>query len=828
MECDCVSERFRLDPAQLRWTCDCTKLGFETTEQLRDLTQTIGQERAVAALDFGIRIPSDGYNIFVLGPVGTGRTSMSRAMLEEMAASQPAPGDWVYVHNFAQPNRPRAIGLPGGRACQLRDDLRELVEDVRRELATAFESEEYIDRREEAIREFREERQAELEAFEQEAQEAGMVVGRGPAGVVVAPAKNGEVMSPQEYAELPEEDRKAIDRRRAELQDKLEEILRKHHRKEKTARAEVRKLDQEVARFAIHHLFEELCARYADCPAVIEHLRTIENDIIENVDALRARDEEAPSFPLPFPMPQMESRYSLYGVNVLLSCAESSGAPVVFEPNPTIDNLTGLVEHRTQMGALVTDYTLIRPGALHRANGGYLLLEADTLLRKPFAWEALKRALKNRSVRVESLADQLRFLSTVTLEPEPIPLNVKVVLVGTPYLYYLLDAYDDDFRKLFKVKADCDTSTRRSARVLRQYARFVATCARREGLPPFDASAVARILEHAARLAGDQQRLTTRFVDIADLVREAAHWCLRSGNSCVTAAEVERALQEHVRRSNRIEERMQEMVERGFQVIAVEGEAVGQINGLAVVPLGDYWFGRPSRVTARTYVGRGGVTQIDREAKLTGRIHDKGVLILSGFLHDRFGRDRPLTLAASLTFEQSYDIIEGDSASSAELYAILSSLADAPIRQGIAVTGSVNQLGEIQAIGGANEKIEGFFKTCKSRGLTGEQGVIIPAANVPNLMLSQEVVEAVREGKFHIYAVKTVDQGMEVLTGLKAGRRRRNGDFPPDTINGRVQATLERFAAAYDGRTGEYHDGQNNSEGNGDSRARQKARPRKR
>lgn len=823
-----MPDRLRLDPARLRWTCDPAKLGFETTEELRDLSQTIGQDRAVAALDFGISIQSDGYNIFVLGPVGTGRTSMARSMLDEMAASQPAPGDWVYVHNFAQPNQPRAIGLPGGRACELRDDMRELVEDVRRELGSAFESEEYIDRREEAIREFREERQAELEAFEQEAQAAGMVVGRGPAGVVVAPAKDGEVMSPQEYGELPEEERKAIDRRRAELQDKLEEILRKHHRKEKTARAEVRKLDQEVARFAIGHLFEELAARYAESPAVVEHLRAIETDIIDNIDALRSRDDDGPSLPLPFPMPQAESRYSLYGVNVLLSCGCPQGAPVVFEPNPTIDNLTGLVEHRTQMGALVTDYTMIRPGALHRANGGYLLLEADTLLRKPFAWEALKRALKNRSVRVESLGDQLRFMSTVTLEPEPIPLDLKVVLVGTPYLYYLLDAYDDDFRKLFKVKADCDTSTPRTAKVLRQYARFVATCARREGLPPFDAAAVARILEHGARLAGDQQRLTTHFVDIADLVREAAHWSGCNGNSHVTAADVQRALDEHVRRSNRIEERMQEMVERGFQVIDLAGEAVGQINGLAVVPLGDYWFGRPSRVTARTFVGRGGVTQIDREAKLTGRIHDKGVLILSGFLHDRFGRDRPLTLAASLTFEQSYDVIEGDSASSAELYAILSSLADAPIRQGIAVTGSVNQLGQIQAIGGANEKIEGFFKTCVSRGLTGEQGVIIPAANIPHLMLSREVVEAVQAGQFHVYAVKTVDQGIEILTGVRAGRRGRDGTFPADSINGRVQACLGRFAAAYDGRSTESHDGNNNGEATGEPRAKQKARPRKR
>jgi lon-related putative ATP-dependent protease len=795
-----VIDRLRLKPEQLRWTCDCDKLGFTSTETLKDLAAPIGQDRAVAALGFGVNIQSDGYNVFVMGPVGTGRSSMSRAMLDQAAAQQPSPGDWVYVHNFDQQNQPKALHLPSGLACEFRNDMNELIEDVQRELSAAFESEEYVERREEALKAFREERQAELGAFEKEAEAANMVVGRGPAGVLVAPAKDGEVMSPQDYAELTEEDRKAIDARRAKLQDKLEEMLRRHHRKDKMVRVEVKKLDQEVARFAVGHLFEELQKRYATEERVCEHLRQILDDIIDNIESLRARDEDTPQMPFPIPVPTPDSRYSLYGVNVLLSCGPRDGAPVVFESNPTIDNLTGLIEHRTQMGALVTDYTMIRPGALHRANGGYLILEAETLLRKPYAYEALKRALKNRLVRIESLQDQFRFMSTVTLEPEPIALDVKVVLVGSPEVYYLLYNYDDDFRKLFKVKADFDASTPRNRTALRRYAQFIATICRREGLPHFEAPAVARILEQASRLVADQMRLTTRFVDVADLVREAAYWCGHNGNSLVTTEDVQRAIEERISRSNRIEERMREMADRGLIELSFKGKEVGQVNALSVIPLGDYWFGRPNRLRAITFVGKSGVMQIDREAKLTGRLHDKGLLTLTGFLNGRYAHEKPLTLAGSLTFEQNYDLIEGDSASSAELYAILSSLAGVPISQGFAVTGSVNQAGQVQAIGGVNEKIEGFFDSCKSRGLTGEQGVLIPKSNVQHLMLKPEVIEAVREGKFHIYAVSTIDEGLEVLTGVPAGRRRKNGTYPEGTINQLVTTTLENFAASFDGR----------------------------
>jgi len=808
-----LSDRFRLKPDKLRWTCDPAKLGFETTAELKPLASPIGQERAVSALDFGVKIPSDGYNVFVMGPVGTGRTSMVRDMLNQVSAAEPPPSDICYVYNFDNPNEPRAILLPAGKSCTLRDDLEELVEDVRREIGQAFESEDYVERKDELVREFRETRQAELGAFEAEAKEAGMVVGRGPAGIVVAPAKDGEVMSPQDYGELPSDERKTLDDRRSEMQEKLNEILRRHHREEKKARAEVKKLDQQEARFAVGHLFEDLQAKHAEYERVTEHLRRIEEDIVANVDAVREQDEEGPELPAFLAGQRTASRYDLYRVNVLLACEPQQGAPVVYEPNPTIDNLTGKVEHQTQMGALVTDFTMIRPGALHRANGGYLILEAEGLLRRPYAWEALKRALKNREIHIESLADQLRFMATVTLEPEAVPLSLKVVLVGTPMVYYLLYSHDDDFRKLFKVKADFDTATKRTAAKVKQYARFIGTLCDKENLPHFSAGAAALVIEQATRLADDQTKLSTEFMDVADLVRQAAYWSGPNGNKVVTEQDVHKAIEEHTQRSNRIEERLLEMVDRDFILLDLDGEAIGQVNGLSVVPLGDYWFGRPGRITARTYAGKSGVTQIDREAKLTGRIHDKGVLILSAFLGDRYGQKRPLSVSATVTFEQSYQTIDGDSASSTELYALLSSLSDLPIKQSIAVTGSVNQAGQIQAIGGANEKIEGFFKACESRGLTGTQGVMIPKANVPNLALSHEVIAAVEKGRFNIYAVSTVDQGIELLTGVKAGKLRKDGTFTPDSVNRKVQDALNDYADAADGNGTKKKNGNNDDDG---------------
>jgi lon-related putative ATP-dependent protease len=773
----------------------------------------------MAALDFGVGMKSDGYNVFVLGPTGSGRTSMTRAVLEQTAKTRPTPSDWCYVYNFDDPRKPKALELPAGSACCLRDEMDELIEDLDRELTRAFESEEYTQRRDEILKEFRDERGKQLQELEKEVQASGFAIGRGPAGFLVAPTKDGEVLTPQEYAALSDEEREALDKRREELQEKLGEILREGQRKEKTTREQVKALDREVAQFAIGHLIDEIVGRYKDFPRVAEHLEQVRRDLIENVAAARDGGEEEgeqkpPHGPFggqsgsPYQLPP----YERYKVNVLLTCSEGEGAPVVFEPNPTLDNLTGEIEHSTSMGALVTNFMMIKPGALHRANGGYLIIEADTVLRRPFAWEALKRALKNKEVKAETLQDQLRFMSIVTLAPESIPLNVKVVLIGSAYMYYLLYAYDDDFRKLFKVRADFGQLVNSDAATTLAYAQFVATQCRRDGLPHFKANAVARIVEFGMRQVEDQGKLTTRMADVADLVRESVYWAEQDGvTKAIDAKYVDKAIEQSVWRSNRYEERLVELMTEGVFVVNVEGEAIGEINGLSILQLGDFTLGKPSRISAKAFAGHGGVINIDREAKLTGRIHDKGALTLAGFLGDRFAQKNPIKCSITVSFEQLYEEVEGDSASSTELYCILSALSGTPIKQGWAVTGSVNQMGEVQAIGGVNRKIEGFFGICKAKGLTGDQGVIIPESNVRHLMLNDEVVQAVKDHQFRICAVKTIEEGIELLTGKKAGVRGEDGEYPEGTIYRLVADRLSAWSEAERGE--EKRDNGNNGEG---------------
>ena len=751
----------------------------------------------MAALDFGADIRSEGYNVFVMGPSGTGRNSTTRTKLEALAGGQPVPDDWCYVYNFDRPNAPRALRLPAGAGPAFRDHLALTVNDVRQVLGTVFESDEYNDKRDEIIKEFRSERNTELQAFEQEAQTAGFALGRSPAGLIVAPAVEGEVMTPQQYAELSDEKRQELDARREELQQKLGDIMRRGQRDEKETRERVRQLDQEVAREALQPIFDDLRGKYADLDAVLTHLERMEADLVDNIGSLRRdEDETPPGFPPQLLGGQQRNIMDRYQANVLISNDPANGAPIVYEANPTLDKLTGEVEHQAQMGALVTDFTLIKPGALHRANGGYLIVEALQVLVRPFAWEALKRALKNREVKVESLSDQYRFISTQTLEPEPIPLDVKVCMIGNPMIYYLLYGYDEDFAKHFKVQADFSPEIDLDDNSLAQYAEFIAFVARRDELLPFERGAVARVAEFGAEQAADQRKLTARLLDIADLLREASYWAHKEGRPRVCAEDVQHALDQKTWRSNRVEERIMEMFEDGTIMVDVAGEVTGQVNGLSIMTLGDYMIGRPGRLTCRTFAGRSGVIQIDREAKLTGRLHDKGMLTLSGFLGERYGRDQQIQLSATLSFEQLYSDLEGDSASSTELYCLLSSLADAPVKQGIAVTGSVNQRGEVQPIGGVTRKIEGFFKCCQIKGLTGEQGVIIPTTNVRHLMLNQEVIEAVTAGQFHIWAVSTIDQGIEILTGVPAGKTNKRGEYPPDTINGRVQARFGQIARA--------------------------------
>ncbi|MCD6352459.1 MAG: AAA family ATPase, partial [Armatimonadetes bacterium] len=780
---------------QVRWQCPTKELGFKTTADIEPIEEPVGQERALAALDFGLTIPAEGYNVFVVGPPGTGRTSMSRAMAEKIAATLPTPPDWAYVYNFKDPRRPRAISLPPGRALEARSDIDRFIEDLRRAITEAFESDDYAERRDDLIRNFREQRNKELEAFEQRARDEGFAVGRTPSGFMLAPTLGGEVMSPQQFAALPEVQRNEIEEKRQALEKQLEEIMRRAHRLERQARRAVQELDKEIVGAAAEPLLEELAEKYQDVPALLEHLKAIGEDIKENAELFRrmAVGEEEQHLPLPPPL-LPKPPYERYRVSVLTTHEPDTGAPIVFEANPTLQNLTGRIEYQAQMGALVTDFTMIHAGALHEANGGVLLLDAWDLLTKPFAYEALKRCLKNHQIRIESLAEAMGLVSTVTLQPEPVPLNVKVVIVGPPMLYYLMYHYDEDFPKLFRVKADFDWANPRSSEMLQAYAGFIARKCADDDLPPFTATAVAKLMEQAVRAAEDQQKLTAQFSFVEELIQEAAYWARRQGHEQVDEEDVAEALRQKIWRSNRLEELLVEYIRRGVIRIQTQGSEVAQVNGIALLSLGDYVIGKPSRITARVALGRGGVIHIDREAKLSGPIHDKGCMILSGFLAQRYAQDQPLSCSITLAFEQSYEEIDGDSASSAETYAILSALSGLPLRQDLAVTGSVDQMGHVQPIGGVNRKIEGFFAACKEVGLTGTQGVIIPEANVDNLMLREEVVEAVREGKFHIYAVATVDEGLELLTGVPAGERQEDGTFPEGTVNARVHERLREMA----------------------------------
>jgi len=787
-----------LTPKQLRNECDPRLFKFTTTAALVDLDKPIGQQRAMEALEFAADINSTGYNVYVMGQIGTGRSSTSREFLEKRSKQKPTPADWCYVYNFADPRVPKAISLPAGKGLEWQSDMDKVMGELVTQVMQAFESEEYNEKRDDILRSFRDERNRELQEFEKEVEAAGFTLGRSPAGLIVAPASNGEVMDPQEYRDLSEEKRKELEEKRQELQGNLAEIMRRGQREEKHTRQQVHQLDREVARGVIEPLFEDIREENKQHAAILQHLDDIQNDLLENINVFHQAAEDGDEH-MRFAtamggatgvMPIMER----YHINLLVNNQDQDGAPVILESNPTIEALTGEIEYQTQMGALVTDFTMIKPGALHRANGGYLLLEVLQVLQRPFAWDALKRALKNRQVRIESLRDQLRFISTVSLEPQPIPLDVKVVLIGSPLLYYLLYEYDEDFRKLFKVKADFDNQMDRSAKASRQYATLIGQMCRDEDLPHFSPQAVAKIVEYGSRLASDQKKLSINFSEVTNAVREAAYWASRDKRDIVGADDVRHALQQQIWRSSRIEERIIEMIADGTIMVDVDGEVAGQINGIAILQLGDYMLGKPSRITCRTYLGRAGVVNIDREAKLTGRIHDKGVLTINGFLGERYSREQPLSLSATISFEQLYEEVEGDSAASTELYALMSSLADVPIRQGIAVTGSVNQMGQVQAIGGVNRKIEGYFATCKALGLTGEQGVIIPHANARHLMLNDEVIDAVKEGQFHIWVVKTIDEGIELLTGMKAGKRNKQGEFPDDSINGRITARLREMA----------------------------------
>ena len=784
-----------LSAEQVRKRNDPSVFNCNSTEELEPIEGIIGQDRALSALKFGLNIPKLGFNIFVSGPAGTGRTTAIKSFLETLAAKKETPSDWCYVHNFRDSYCPRALKMPAGMGQGIQKELKSTIDNVQRSIAQAFASKEYFDRRSELTESLNKKKRAVFHALNKKAIDNGLLLQTTPVGLVLIPASNGEPMTAEEYTKLSATDKEELEERRVGLATEVQEQNAKVKSEESTVQKQLEDIDRDVANYSISPLFGELHNNYSHLPQVIDYLNEVEQDVIENFEQFRSEPSVSNS-DVSAAIQEVVRKQSFrkYEVNVLVDNSELKRAPVILELNPTFNNLLGRIEKEAQFGALFTDFTMIKGGSLHQANGGYFVVRVEDILTNFQSWEGLKRTLRDGKIVIEELSERLGSLATKSLKPEPIPLNIKVVVIGDPLFYYLLWRLDLEFKELFKVKADFDTRMDNTEVNLKNYASVICRLCKEENIKHLTSPALAKITEHSLRLAGDQEKLSTLFADIADIIREASFWAGEEGTSLIEARHVEKTIEEKVYRSNLIQHRINEMIDKGMIIIDTAGENIGQVNGLEVIDLGDFSFGKPARITASVGVGREGLIDIERESKLGGRLHTKGVMILSGYITQKYVRDIPLSLSARLVFEQSYQEIEGDSASSTELYALFSRLTDVPIKQAIAVTGSVNQKGEVQAIGGLNEKIEGFFEVCKAKGLNGKQGVLIPASNTRNLMLKEEVVEAVKSGYFHIYPVSTIDEGIEVLTGLKAGQLLEDGRFDPNSINDRVQKRLATLA----------------------------------
>ncbi|MCB9638905.1 MAG: AAA family ATPase [Myxococcales bacterium] len=773
-----TTQRQALVPELLRESCDPSTFDFETTDEVQEMDDVVGQERALAAVELGIKMKREGYNIFAIGPHGIGKRYLIQHYLDRLP-HLPPPKDWCYVNHFKEPRKPAAIGLPAGRGIELKEQMERFLEAMEDMFATAFESEEYQVRRQIFEDEAKKESEQAIESLQERAQANGLVLLRTPVGFVFAPVHDGEVLPPDEFQKLAEEERKKLEKISEELQQELQKVMNRTPFRERKKREKVRQLNRDMIDVAIRPWFEELREKYTDLPEVLGYLDAVREDVLSQVEQLDNKEREF----------SMRS----YHINLIVDNSKTQHTPIVEVSNPTYRELFGNIERFAHMGTLETDYQLIRPGALHRANGGYLILEARKLLSQPFAWESLKRALKRKEIRIELVEQMLAINSTISLEPQPIPLQVKVILLGDRMLYYLLSLYDPEFETLFKAAADFGEDIARTPENQRLYTRLLATLIKREDLLPFSRGAVARLLDQSVRLAGDTKKFSIRMSEIRDLLLESEHWARERQATLVEAQDVHQAIEALIFRSDRAREQLLEATLRETLLIHTEGSKVGQINGLAVIQFGRFSFGRPNRITARARIGKGEVIDIEREVKLGGPLHTKGVLILSNYLAAQYATEQPLSLSASLVFEQSYGAIDGDSASSAELYVLLSAIAQVPLRQDLAVTGSVNQFGEIQPIGGVNEKIEGFFDLCKARGLTGTQGVLIPKSNIKHLMLRPDVVYAASQKKFHVFAVETVQEGIELLTGMPAGEVDEQGSYPEDSFNARVSERLQHF-----------------------------------
>jgi len=780
-------------PKNLKVEFDSKKLNCKTTEELTPLEGIIGQDRAVKALKFGLNIEEDGFNIYVSGYSGTGRTTGVREFVEELARSKLVPSDWCYINNFKNSYEPYAIKLPPGKGKIFRDDIKNFIDSVRQMLPKTFESKDYLERKDAVIKDIEAEKEKLLTDLNKRAQDEGFVLKSTQIGLFIVPVIDGKILNEQDFLTLNEEKKQEIQKKRERINNDLKKTMDFVRDLDKKINEEIKNLNHNVALYTIEKVINDIEGKYKDIKEVTDFIEEVKDDILKNLELFITSAAADTQAQMMFPW-MKEVPFKKYDVNLVIDNSELDGAPVIIEQNPTYQNLFGRVEKEAQFGVLTTDFTMIRGGALHKANNGFLVIPVEELFKNYFSWDSLKMSLKNKKIMIEEAGEKLGFITTKGLKPEPIPLDLKVILIGNPYYYSILYMLDEDFKKLFKVKADFDLVMDRNDENIKKYASFLCTYCKKENLKHIEASAVARVIEYGSRLAEDKNKISTKFSEIGDLVSEANFYAGQEKSKYITPVHVLRAIDEKIYRSNLIAEKIKEFISDGTILIDTQGSKVGQVNGLSVMSLGDYSFGRPSRVTVSIGMGKDGIIDIERETKLGGPIHTKGVLILSGYIAGKYSQDKPLNLSARVVFEQSYGGVEGDSASGAELYALLSAIADVPIKQNLAVTGSVNQKGEVQAIGGVNEKIEGFYEVCKVLGLTGEQGVIIPESNVKNLMLKEEVVDAVRNKKFHIYPVKTIDEGIEILTGFKAGEIKTDGTFKKGTVNFMVDSKIKELS----------------------------------
>jgi len=796
------TKKYEVPVSKLRWECDPKMFNFKCTKDLAPLREFVGQERATRAVEFGINMANAGYNIYVAGLTGTGKTSMVKAYIERVIKDQEARGetfqldDWCYLYNFKEPDSPHIVSLPQGKGKAFREDMASLLNKIRQGLGEAFSSEEYKGQRQKLVEKAQVEQQKLFEEISGEAGRQGFIFQMTPAGPALIPMKEDRPMQEQEYLALDQGTRKQLESRQAKLRKKLKANFETASSVQTKAVERLKKLDKDIGEYTVSDSFGSLFKQYSNRPMIAQYLAALKSYILDNLELFKGTEE--PVNPtLGAPLSQViEGRnpFLPFQVNVFVDNSEAKGPPVIIESNPNFSNMFGKIERRFLLGGYVSDHTMLKAGALSKANGGYVLISINDVLMNPGVWPALKRAIRNKEVRTENPFEQFGAIAPQGLRPEPMPIKVKVILTGDAMLYQLLSIHDEDFWEIFKVKADFDSEIEKTKDNMIAYAAFLSGSCDECEAKHFDPSGVAKIIEYSARMVADQERLSSRFAQIKDWIQEANYWALKDNARFISARHVQKAMDERLFRHNLIDERIRDLINRGTIMIDTEGEVVGQVNGLSVYSLGDISFGKPSRITSKTFLGRGGVINIERESQLSGPIHNKGVMILSGYLGWKYAQDKPLSLSASLCFEQSYQGVEGDSASSAELYAILSSLSEIPIRQNMAVTGSVNQKGEIQPIGGVNQKIEGFFKVCQAKGLSGDQGVLIPHQNLRNLMLREEVVEAVKQGHFHIYSAKTINEGIEILTGVSAGKRQKDGTYPKSTVNYLIDRRLKEMA----------------------------------